>query len=81
MDRWSRDEPQPGSLFQQLREAEKRDHGNEVAENPRWEVHEGRRAYIEGVLNIPMPNMTSWLLGNDGVKHDLKNIPIFLLGL
>ena len=30
MDRWSRDQPQPGSLFQQLREAEKRDPGNEV---------------------------------------------------
>ena len=28
---WSRDEPQPGSLFQRLREAEKRDPGNEVA--------------------------------------------------
>ena len=31
MDRWSRDQPQPGSLFQRLREAEKRDPGNEVA--------------------------------------------------
>ena len=30
MDRWSRDQPQPGSLFQSLREAEKRDPGNEV---------------------------------------------------
>ena len=30
MDRWSRDQPQPGSLFQRLREAEKRDPGNEV---------------------------------------------------
>ena len=30
MDRWSRDQPQPGSLFQRLREAEKRDLGNEV---------------------------------------------------
>ena len=29
---WSRDQPQPGSLFQQLREAEKRDPGNEVAQ-------------------------------------------------
>ena len=28
---WSRDPPQPGSLFQLLREAEKRDPGNEVA--------------------------------------------------
>ena len=28
---WSRDQPQPGSLFQRLREAEKRDPGNEVA--------------------------------------------------
>ena len=27
---WSRDQPQPGSLFQRLREAEKRDPGNEV---------------------------------------------------
>ena len=27
---WSRDLPQPGSLFQRLREAEKRDPGNEV---------------------------------------------------
>ena len=27
---WSRDQPQSGSLFQRLREAEKRDHGNEV---------------------------------------------------
>ena len=31
MDRWSRDQPQPGSLFQRLREAEERDPGNEVA--------------------------------------------------
>ena len=31
MDRWSRDQPQPGSLFQRLREAEKRDPGNKVA--------------------------------------------------
>ena len=30
MDRWSRDQPQPGSLFQRLRETEKRDPGNEV---------------------------------------------------
>ena len=30
MDRWTRDQPQPGSLFQRLREAEKRDPGNEV---------------------------------------------------
>ena len=30
MDRWSRDQPQPGSLFQRLREAEKRDPGNGV---------------------------------------------------
>ena len=30
MDRWSRDQPQPGCLFQRLREAEKRDPGNEV---------------------------------------------------
>ena len=30
MDRWSRDQPRPGSLFQPLREAEKRDPGNEV---------------------------------------------------
>ena len=30
MDIWSRDQPQPGSLFQRLREAEKRDPGNEV---------------------------------------------------
>ena len=30
MDRWSRDQPQSGSLFQRLREAEKRDPGNEV---------------------------------------------------
>ena len=30
MDRWSRDQPQPGSLFQRLREAEKRDPGNDV---------------------------------------------------
>ena len=28
--RWSRDQPQPGSVFQRLREAEKRDPGNEV---------------------------------------------------
>ena len=28
---WSRDQPQPGSLFQRLREAEKGDPGNEVA--------------------------------------------------
>ena len=28
---WSRDQRQPGSLFQRLREAEKRDPGNEVA--------------------------------------------------
>ena len=27
---WSHDQPQPGSLFQRLREAEKRDPGNEV---------------------------------------------------
>ena len=27
---WSRDQPQPGSLFPRLREAEKRDPGNEV---------------------------------------------------
>ena len=27
---WSRDQPQPGSLFQRLREAEKGDPGNEV---------------------------------------------------
>ena len=31
MDRWSRDQPQPGSLFQRLRKGEKRDPGNEVA--------------------------------------------------
>ena len=31
MDRWSRDQPQAGSLFQRPREAEKRDPGNEVA--------------------------------------------------
>ena len=30
MNRWSRDQPQPGSLFQRLREAENRDPGNEV---------------------------------------------------
>ena len=30
MDRWSRDQPQLGSLFQRLLEAEKRDPGNEV---------------------------------------------------
>ena len=30
MDRWSRDQPQPGSLFKRPREAEKRDPGNEV---------------------------------------------------
>ena len=30
MDRWSRDQPQPGCLFHLLREAEKRDPGNEV---------------------------------------------------
>ena len=30
MDRWSHEQPQPGSLFQRLREAEKRDPGNEV---------------------------------------------------
>ena len=30
MDRWSRDQPQPGSVFERLREAEKRDPGNEV---------------------------------------------------
>ena len=30
MVRWSRDQPQPESLFQRLREAEKRDPGNEV---------------------------------------------------
>ncbi|XP_029205879.2 calcium-activated potassium channel slowpoke-like isoform X3 [Acropora millepora] len=30
MDRWSRDQPQPRSLFQRLRKAEKRDPGNEV---------------------------------------------------
>ena len=29
---WSRDQPQPGSLFQRLREAEKRDPGNKVAD-------------------------------------------------
>ena len=29
MDRWPRHQPQPGSLFQRLREAEKRDPGNE----------------------------------------------------
>ena len=29
---WSRDQPQPGSLFQRLREAENRDPGNEVAD-------------------------------------------------
>ena len=28
---WSRDQPQPGSLFQRLMEVEKRDPGNEVA--------------------------------------------------
>ena len=28
---WSRNQPQPGSLFQRLREAEKRDPANEVA--------------------------------------------------
>ena len=32
MDRWSRDQPQPGSLFQRLREAEKRDPGNEAGQ-------------------------------------------------
>ena len=31
--RWSRDQPRPGSLFQRPREEEKRDPGNEVAEN------------------------------------------------
>ena len=30
MDRWPRDQAQPGSLFQRLREAEKRDPGNMV---------------------------------------------------
>ena len=30
MDRRSRDQPQPGSRFQRLKEAEKRDPGNEV---------------------------------------------------
>ena len=30
MDRLSRDQPQPGSLFQRLREVEKRDPGKEV---------------------------------------------------
>ena len=34
MDRWSRDQPQAGSLFQRLREAEKRDPGNEVGVSP-----------------------------------------------
>ena len=33
VDRWSRDHPQPGSLFQRLREAEKREPGNEVLSN------------------------------------------------
>ena len=28
---WSRDQPQPGSLFQRVREEQKRDAGNEVA--------------------------------------------------
>ena len=37
MDRWSRDQPQPGSLFQRLREAEKRDPGNEVVTQA-WRV-------------------------------------------
>ena len=35
MDRWSRDQPQPGSFVQRLREAEKRDAGNEVG-RPCW---------------------------------------------
>ena len=35
MDRWSRVQPQPGSLFQRLREAEKRDPANEVVKCPR----------------------------------------------
>ena len=36
MDRWSRDQPQPRSLFQRPREAEKRDPGNEVAVTREW---------------------------------------------
>ena len=36
MDRWSRDQPQPGSLFQRLRETEKRDPGIEVGRTPSY---------------------------------------------
>lgn len=36
MDRWSRDQPQPGSLSQRLREAENRDPGNEVGYRPHF---------------------------------------------
>ena len=36
MDRWSRDQLQPGSLFQRLRETEKRDPGNEVTSDPHF---------------------------------------------
>ena len=36
----SRDQSQPGSLFQQLREAEKRDPGNEVENSQQTQVHD-----------------------------------------
>ena len=38
---WSREQPQPGSLFQRLREAEKRDPGNEVDRNRYFATHTG----------------------------------------
>ena len=37
--RLSRDQPQPGSLFQRPREAEKRDPGNEVARDFGFSFH------------------------------------------
>ena len=39
MDRWSRDQPQPGSLFQRLREAEKRHSGNKVVLQQAYMTH------------------------------------------
>ena len=44
MDRWPRDQPQPGSLFQRLREAEKRDPGNEGGTRPETKIATFREA-------------------------------------
>ena len=76
---WSREQPQPGSLFQRIRELEKRDPGNEVG-NIRFNFFsdlQGRISHStiqEAISGLDRSNCTCFICGPPPMIQDVTDI-------